>query len=416
MKAKNTRRLTPADLDQAAAMLDRGGLVALPTETVYGLAADCRDSQAVEKIYLAKGRPEQKPLSVLLTGMEMVEGVCQNIPPLAYRLAEAFWPGPLTMILPSRGTVAPVVTAGGDTLGVRCPDHPLTLAVIRRLGRPLAAPSANLSDQPSPKTAQEVLAALDGRVDGVLDGGNCTVGVESTIVDLTGPQPRILRQGGLAASEIWRVAEDHPGKDVAMYVIGITGGTGAGKTTALHALEAFDALVLDADAIYHQLTENSHQLRQALTARFGQVYTARGTLDRKKLGAVVFQDPQALADLNAITHRYVGEEVDRQLAQARANGRKVAAIDAIALIESGLNTRCDRTVAITAPVEVRVKRIMAREGISEEYARMRIAAQKDEAYFQENCDYILENTQEDTPETFAARALTLFRSILNQSH
>ncbi len=415
MTPKTTLRLNPEDLDQAAALLTQGGLVALPTETVYGLAADSLNGPAVESIYAAKGRPEQKPLSVLLTGMDMVEQVCENIPPLAYRLAEKFWPGPLTMVLKSRGNVPPVVTAGGETLGVRCPDHALTLEVIRRLGRPLAAPSANLSGRPSPKTAQEALEGLNGRIDGVLDGGACTVGVESTIVDLTGPEPQILRQGGLPEVEIIRTAAELTARreGAGIKVIGITGGTGAGKTTALHALETFHALVLDADEIYHELTENSKELQRELTGRFGEVYDPNGKLDRKQLGAVVFQDPAALADLNAITHRYVGDEVDRRLAQARDAGCHVAAIDAIALIESGLSMRCDCTVAITAPVDVRVRRIMARENISEEYARMRIAAQKDAVYFKAHCDYVLENTAEDTPETFSARALSLFRRILD---
>lgn len=198
----------PEQAAEAAGILARGGLAAVPTETVYGLAADSLNAAAVEAIYTAKGRPETKPLSVLLTGMEMVEQVCENIPPLAYRLADRFWPGPLTMILPSRGIVPAVVTAGGKTLGVRCPDHPATLAVIRALGRPLAAPSANLSGAPSPKSADEVFAGLGGRIDAVLDGGPCTVGVESTIVDLTGEQPRILRQGGLPAEKIFQAAEE----------------------------------------------------------------------------------------------------------------------------------------------------------------------------------------------------------------
>ena len=173
-----------------------------PTETVYGLAADAAQEQAVRANYDAKGRPEAKPLNVLVDGMAMVEAVCRDIPADAYQLAEAFWPGPLTMILWGNGTLPPIVPAGGNTQGVRCPDHPDTLAVIKALGRPLACPSANLSGQPSPRSAGDVLAQLGGRIGGVLDGGPCSVGVESTILDLTVAPYRILRQGGLLKEQI----------------------------------------------------------------------------------------------------------------------------------------------------------------------------------------------------------------------
>ncbi len=201
----NTQYLTSGDAAQAARLLREGRLAALPTETVYGLAADATQEQAVQANYDAKGRPETKPLSVLVDGMAMVETVCRDIPADAYRLAEAFWPGPLTMILRGNGALPPIVAAGGDTQGVRCPDHPATLAVIKALGRPLACPSANLSGQPSPKSAQAVLEQLGGRIDAVLDGGPCTVGVESTILDLTVSPYRILRQGGLSREEIGAV-------------------------------------------------------------------------------------------------------------------------------------------------------------------------------------------------------------------
>ena len=186
----------------AAELLRMGCLVAVPTETVYGLAADATQEQAVQANYDAKGRPETKPLNVLVDGMAMAETVCRDIPEDAYKLAEAFWPGPLTMILWGNGTLPPIVPAGGATQGVRCPDHPDTLAVIKALGRPLACPSANLSGRPSPKSAGDVLAQLGGRIDAVLDGGPCTVGVESTILDLTVTPYRILRQGGLSREAI----------------------------------------------------------------------------------------------------------------------------------------------------------------------------------------------------------------------
>ena len=193
------------DIQAAADILRTGGLVAVPTETVYGLAADASQEGAVRANYDAKGRPEAKPLSVLVDGMGMVETVCRDIPADAYRLAEAFWPGPLTMILWGNGALPSIVPAGGETQGVRCPDHRFTLAVIRALGRPLACPSANLSGQPSPKSAPEVLARLGGRIDAVLDGGPCSLGVESTILDLTVAPYRVLRPGGLSREDMERV-------------------------------------------------------------------------------------------------------------------------------------------------------------------------------------------------------------------
>ena len=206
----STRCLTGGEIEQAATLLREGKLVALPTETVYGLAADATQERAVQANYDAKGRPEAKPLNVLVDGMGMVETVCRDIPADAYQLADAFWPGPLTMILRGNGTLPPIVPAGGDTQGVRCPDHPAALAVIQTLGRPLACPSANLSGRPSPKTADGVLAQLGGRIAAVLDGGPCAVGMESTILDLTVTPYRILRQGGLGQEEIQAVLG--PGK------------------------------------------------------------------------------------------------------------------------------------------------------------------------------------------------------------
>ncbi|MBD5085027.1 MAG: threonylcarbamoyl-AMP synthase [Clostridiales bacterium] len=197
-----TALLTAGQAAQAAALLRQGKLVAVPTETVYGLAADATQEQAVQANYDAKGRPETKPLNVLVDGMAMVETVCRDIPEDAYQLADAFWPGPLTMILWGNGALPSIVPAGGPTQGVRCPDHPDTLAVIKALGRPLACPSANLSGRESPKSAGGVLAQLGGHIDAVLDGGPCSVGVESTILDLTVTPYRILRQGGLSREAI----------------------------------------------------------------------------------------------------------------------------------------------------------------------------------------------------------------------
>ena len=182
---------------EAAAILRRGGLLGIPTETVYGLGANALDEEAVLHIFEAKGRPQDNPLILHVPGADWLERYCRDIPPAAYTLAERFWPGPLTMILPRRDNVPLRTTGGLDTVGVRCPDHPITLAIIRESGIPVAAPSGNTSGRPSPTTARHMLEDMDGKIDGIVDGGPCAVGVESTIIDLTVMPPRLLRPGGL---------------------------------------------------------------------------------------------------------------------------------------------------------------------------------------------------------------------------
>jgi tRNA threonylcarbamoyl adenosine modification protein (Sua5/YciO/YrdC/YwlC family) len=190
------------ETDLAVKVLQKGGLVAVPTETVYGLSANGLDSKAVAKIYEVKGRPETKPINLLVYDMKNVEKFCVNIPEDAYKLAELFWPGPLTMILQRNHLVPDIVTAGGETVGVRCPDHDITREIIQKAGIPLATPSANLSGQPSPKNAQQVIEYFDGKIECIVDGGQCSVGVESTIVDMTKKPYRVLRIGGLSLETV----------------------------------------------------------------------------------------------------------------------------------------------------------------------------------------------------------------------
>ena len=198
-----------------------------------------------------------------------------------------------------------------------------------------------------------------------------------------------------------------------MKIIGITGPTGAGKTTALNVLRDMGAEVLDADAVYHRLLEESPPLRESLAAAFGAgILDGEGRVDRKKLSAVVY--PDRLEELNALTHPAVAEEIFRLADQARARGSIAVAIDAIALVESGMAAWCDIVVAVLAPLEVRIRRIMARDGINEAYARRRALAQKDEAFFRSHAGYVLENRGSDTAETFGERAEALFRELLGR--
>ena len=522
-------------IQQAAAILRHGGLLGIPTETVYGLGANALDETAVLHIFEAKGRPQDNPLILHVPGADWLELYCHDIPPVAYALAERFWPGPLTMILPRRDIVPLRTTGGLETVGVRCPDHPMTLAIIREAGIPVAAPSGNTSGRPSPTTAQHMLEDMDGKIDGIVDGGPCSVGVESTIIDLTVTPPRLLRPGGLPlealeevlgtvtvdkavrqkltdgeqakapgmkyrhyapkapvtvitgtpgasaayiaahltkhsgvicfdeyaplfeghtihrlgpagdklaqaqhvfdalrtfdgtdVTEIFAQCPDEGGLGLAVgnrlkkaagfhvieaprpLIVGITGPTGAGKTSALRALEQLGGCVLDCDAIYHDMLRSDDGLRRALTDAFGSVFTADGQLDRQKLGTLVFGDPQQLVRLNTIIYAHLPRELERRMAASPA---PIIGIDAINLVESGLSKLCDRTLAVLAPVEDRIRRIMARDGISDEYARLRVAAQKDDAFYRTHCTDILENTS-PAPEAFQKTALLFFQRLL----
>jgi len=222
-------KISDAELDEknvalAARLLTEGQLVAIPTETVYGLAGNALDGTTVRRIYEAKGRPQDNPMIVHISDISQLDGVCTDIPGKARALALKFWPGPLTMVLNKAESIPYAVTAGLPTVAVRCPSHPVARAIIRAAGIPLAAPSANLSGKPSPTEAAHVLNDLYGRIDAVVDGGACTVGLESTVIDLTCTPPRLLRPGGITLEQLeavlGEVAVDgavsgNPGPDVA---------------------------------------------------------------------------------------------------------------------------------------------------------------------------------------------------------
>ena len=198
----------PKTPEIAADIIKKGGLVALPTETVYGLGADGLNVEAVASIFKAKGRPQDNPLILHVAHPEEIEKFCDQIPKAAYDLAEAFWPGPLTIVLPARDIVPRRTTGGLNTVAVRCPDNAVTRKIIALAGVPIAAPSANISGKPSTTTAQHVLHDHDGNIDAVVDGGPCRVGVESTIVDLTDDRPRLLRPGGISPEQLISVLGD----------------------------------------------------------------------------------------------------------------------------------------------------------------------------------------------------------------
>ena len=519
----------------AAKILREGGLVGLPTETVYGLGANGLDGAAVRRIFEAKGRPQDNPLILHVSGPQWLTRYCAQVPPLAYVLVRKFWPGPLTMILKRDPCVPDETTAGLDTVAVRCPNHPVTLAIIREAGVPIAAPSANLSGRPSCTTAQDVLEDMDGKIQCLVDGGPCAVGVESTILDLTCTPPQLLRPGGVpveqierligpiamdkavngvldgeerprapgmkyrhyapkapvivvsgapeasaqeilrrvgpesgvicfeeylplfekqrvqslgpsqdkqtqaqrvfdalrafdseTVTEIYAQCPDNQGLGLAIgnrlkkaagfhvieadrerVVLGITGGTGAGKTSVLDVIREMGGVVVDCDAVYHEMLNGSEEMRNTINAVFPGVFDADGKLNRQKLGEEVFSRRERLARLNDIVYHFVVPEVERRLGKDTG----LYAIDAINLLESGISELCDKTIAVTAPTELRVRRIMARDGISEQYARMRITAQKPDEYYRTKCDCELTNAA-DTPESFREEAREFIRRLM----
>ena len=522
---------------RAAEILRGGGLVAFPTETVYGLGANGLDAAAVKKIFEAKGRPQDNPLILHVPSAQWLCRCCEDVPTIAYELARRFWPGPLTMILRRNPIVPDATTAGLDTVAMRCPDHPVALALLREAGVPVAAPSANRSGRPSCTCAQDVREDMDGRVDGIVDGGPCAVGVESTILDLTCDPPRLLRPGGLPLEEleavlghveidqavtaplkageqpkapgmkyrhyapkapvtvvaggpeasaeeiarrlrpgdgvicfdefahrfaghtvetlgpkgdksvqaqrlfdalrafdsvevgqIYAQCPDHRGLGLAIgnrlkkaagfhivdadcprVVLGLTGGTGAGKTSALKAIEALGGRTIDCDALYHTMLRTDESLRQALAREFGQeTFLPDGSLNRPSLGKRVFSRQERLARLNEIVYAAIVPEVERQV---ESGDCPLWAIDAINLLESGIARLCDRTVAVTSPMERRLRRIMARDGSDEAYARLRISAQRTDDYYREHCDLELCNDAA-APEEFEAKAKRFFETII----
>ena len=202
MKTQMLQGSRKEDLAYAAELICKGELVGIPTETVYGLGANALDEVAVDKIYEAKGRPKDNPFILHIAEPKDMETICYDIPDTAWLLAEKYWPGPLTMILPVKELVPKRTVAGLGTVGVRCPAHEATRTLIRLSGVPSAAPSANISGKPSTTTAAHVLHDMDGKIPAIIDGGPSEVGVESTIIDLTSDVPRLLRPGGITPEEL----------------------------------------------------------------------------------------------------------------------------------------------------------------------------------------------------------------------
>ncbi len=195
-------------IETAAEILKDGGIVAIPTETVYGLAANAFDEDAIKSVFSAKGRPQDNPLIVHISSIEMLHDLAVDIPETAYKCAEKFWPGPLTMVLKKSSKVGSVVSGGLDTVAIRMPGEKVAYDIIQTSGLPLAAPSANVSGRPSPTSYTHVLNDLDGKIDAVVEGKDCTVGVESTVITLVGEHPVLLRPGAVTLEQLKEIFPD----------------------------------------------------------------------------------------------------------------------------------------------------------------------------------------------------------------
>ena len=505
------------EIEEIAALIRSGEAVAIPTETVYGIAADCFNVNAVEKIYLAKGRPSDNPLIVHISRLEEIYSLVEDVPEKAKELMNKYWPGPLTVILPKKSSVPDKVSGGLSTVAVRMPSHPVARAIIEAAGTPLAAPSANISGFPSPTSFSYVKDDMCGRLPAIVDGGDCDFGIESTVITLAADTPVLLRPGAVTHGQLEEIlgevklhdailnplesneqaaspgmkykhysptasltvldgtkeefigfiknnphfadfclcfegeekdmplpsvtfgSEDDPfsqakrlfdafreldslgAKKVLVrspsregvglgvcnrlyraagfrfisadkgIITGITGGSGSGKSRICEILQKKGYTVIDADKIARSVTEKGSPVIEKLAAAFGEdIVLPDGNIDRRLLASRAFKDDASKRLLDSITLTEIVSVCKEKAISETEKGRNVL-IDAPLLFTSGLWSICHRTVKIYAPVEVRLQRILERDGISEEEAMKRFSRQTDEDRESEAADIVINN-------------------------
>lgn len=326
-------RLTMSLIHKAAEILRSGGLVAFPTETVYGLGADATHAAAVRKIFAVKGRPVTNPLIVHVADAEVARRYVRDWPAAAERLAGAFWPGPLTLVLPKQAAIVDEVTAGRDTVALRVPDHPLTLQLLQAFDGPLAGPSANRSTRLSPTTAQHVRDELGERIDLILDGGECHVGIESTVVDLCGDTPVILRPGGVSRQQLesligsvnvfeGHVSRDSPAASPGQHEIHYApaspafwfdAGDQENIETFLQKRDPDHIAVVSLSPVAGIAAERQIQLPGDPTAYARRLYAALREVDRMRCVAILIEMPPDEPDWTAVRDRL--RRASRPLAQ-----------------------------------------------------------------------------------------------------
>lgn len=500
---------------EVAHILKNGGLVAIPTETVYGLAADALNPSAVNKIFKAKGRPSDNPLIVHISKFDDIYKLVSDVPQTAKQLAEAYWPGPMTLVLKKSDIVPDEVSAGLDTVAVRMPSHPVARGLIEKSGCPLAAPSANSSGLPSPTLAKHVVDDMNGKIDAVVDGGSCTIGIESTVISLAGDVPKLLRPGGITLEQLEAVLgevevdpsilseirtdkpaspgmkykhyapkasvtivegslasfkyhidsdcragdmalcfdgeeEDIPiqcltfgdehkpeqqaqklfcslrqfdvlgakrvfvraplknGLGLGVYnrllrsaafkcvtppvIFGLTGQTGAGKSTVAKMLKEKGYLIIDGDVIARRIVSKGSDLLSELAENFGDdILDDNGNLIRSVLAEKAFSSEENRQKLNAITHPAITKCALSLIKSNFTAKYKGVIFDGAALFDSTLVRYCTKIIVVTAPLSERTARIIARDNIDEQSALLRINAQPDEQYYIERADIVIRN-------------------------
>ncbi len=503
----------------AAEIIKNGGTVVMPTETVYGLATDALDPTAVEKIFMAKGRPSDNPLIIHISSLEEIDSLVAHMGEKAKKLAEKFWPGPLTMIFKKTDLVPSITSGGLDTVAIRIPENEVARQLIDLSGKPLAAPSANVSGSPSPTKFSHVLKDMAGRVNAIIDGEDCAVGLESTVISMVEDVPKILRPGAITPEDIayiigevevdesitlgldstkealspgmkykhyapkTKVVVAHVSKEeylkklkenkelgalcfdgdldyienkkvsfgdeynplsqaeklfsalhkiddlgvkkvlaraprlsgvgLAVYnrliraagfncifsdvnIVGLTGQTGSGKSYVGKILEELGAYVIDCDKVTKEDDIYPEECLKLLQKTFSyDIINCMGKLDRRKLGSYAFSSKDSTKKLNEIVLPYIIARISDIIKKAVQDGKKMIILDAPTLFEAKADELCDKIIVAKADVDLRLARIIKRDDLSVEDAKKRMNAQKEEKFYTDLADFIIdtENTE-----------------------